>query len=215
MRLYKLITLVLTGVLFSSSILWSNSNSKMKTVNQNEAVAYFSGGCFWCVEAVYESVKGVNEAISGYAGGTDIDPTYELVGRGQSDHAETVEVRYNPSVISFAELVEIFFGSHDPTTLNRQGPDTGTQYRSIAFYSNQEEKNIIDTYIEQLTKEATYERPIVTEVKPIGVFYKAEEYHQDFESNNPYSPYIINVSKPRFDRFKKNYSKYIKGDHNE
>jgi peptide-methionine (S)-S-oxide reductase len=208
------VTLVLVFFI-SSSLLWSKAESKMQVPNQKEAVAYFSGGCFWCVEAVYESVKGVSEAISGYAGGTTLNPTYEQVGYGQSDHAETVEVHYNPELISFAELVKLFFGSHDPTTLNRQGPDTGTQYRSIAFYSNEAEKKIIEDHIAQLTADGVYDRPIVTEVKSIGIFYKAEDYHQNYESNNPFSPYIINVSKPRFNRFKQNYSEYLKDDHDE
>lgn len=215
MKLIKISILSVLGVLLSSSLPYYKTDTKMNTSNQKEAVAYFSGGCFWCVEAVYESVKGVREAISGYAGGTTLNPTYEKVGRGQTDHAETVEVHYDPSVISFAELVKVFFGSHDPTTLNRQGPDTGTQYRSIAFYSNQEEKKIIEDYIKQLSKDKVYNKPIVTEVQLIGIFYKAEEYHQNYESNNPFSPYIINVSKPRFDRFKRNYSEYIKENHND
>lgn len=215
MKLHKLKAGLLLVLFISTSVLWSKSKSKIDMENQKDAVAYFSGGCFWCVEAVYESVKGVSEAISGYAGGTTLNPTYEKVGYGKTDHAETVEVHYDPHVISFAELVEVFFGSHDPTTLNRQGPDTGTQYRSIAFYSNEEEKKIIEDYISKLIKEGIYDRPIVTEVQPIGIFYKAEDYHQNYESNNPFSPYIINVSKPRFNRFKQNYSKYLKDDHRE
>lgn len=179
------------------------------------AEAYFSGGCFWCVEAIYESVKGVKEAISGYSGGTTENPTYEMVGAGATDHAETVQVLYDPSIISFKQLVEVFFGSHDPTTLNRQGPDTGTQYRSIAFYSNLDEKNIITNYMDSLTKQKIYDQPIVTEVLPVGLFYKAEEYHQNYEENNPYNPYIRFVSQPRLNRFKENFNELLKEDNED
>lgn len=215
MNQFKFSIALVLGILLSPSLSYSKTDKKMNTTTQKHATAYFSGGCFWCVEAVYQSVKGVSEAISGYAGGTSLNPTYEKVGRGLTDHAETVEVHYDPSVISFAELVKVFFGSHDPTTLNRQGPDTGTQYRSIAFYSTLEEKKIIEAYMEQLVNDGVYDKPIVTEVQPIGIFYKAEEYHQDYESNNPFNPYIINVSKPRFNRFKQNYSEYLKSDSHE
>ncbi len=202
-------------------LLWGNSQNKneremVMEKTQNEfAEAYFSGGCFWCVEAVYESVKGVHEAISGYAGGTTKDPTYELVGSGETDHAETVKVLYDPSVISFKKLVEVFFGSHDPTTLNRQGPDTGTQYRSIAFYRNKEEKQVITQYIDSLTNGHIYDRPIVTEVLPLGLFYRAEEYHQNYEKNNPNSSYIRFVSMPRLNQFKKNNQDLLKDNEKE
>lgn len=174
--------------------------------------AYFASGCFWCVEAIYESVRGVAEAISGYAGGTEKNPTYEQVSYGLTSHAEAVEVYYDPKVISFTELVQVFFGSHDPTTLNRQGPDRGPQYRSIAFYRNDQEKQIIEAYIQALTENRVYDQPIVTEVKEFTTFYKAEEYHQDYERRNPDNPYIRNISIPRYNRFKKNFPEYLKED---
>ena len=177
---------------------------------QNKAKAYFASGCFWCVEAVYESLEGVEEAYSGYAGGKTKNPTYYQVITGKTGHAETVEVIYDPEVIDFATLVEVFFDSHDPTLLNQQGPDRGTQYRSVAFYQNESEKKIIEDHISKLTKEKTYSKKIVTEVKPLSKFYYAENYHQDYEKNNPNDLYILNVSKPIFNKFKLTSQKKIK-----
>jgi peptide-methionine (S)-S-oxide reductase len=162
------------------------------------------------VEAIFESVKGVKEVISGYSGGKEENPTYEDVGYGRTSHAETVEVYYDPEVISYLELVQVFFGSHDPTSLNRQGPDQGTQYRSIAFYKDQKEKQIIESYIRALEENKVYDRPIVTEVTKFDKFYKAEDYHQDYERNNPNNSYIRNVSVPRLNRFKQNFPEYLK-----
>jgi len=172
--------------------------------------AYFASGCFWCVEAVFESVKGVKEAVSGYAGGKEPNPTYEEVSSGTTGHAESVKVYYDPKEVSFFQLVQVFFGSQDPTTLNRQGPDRGTQYRSIAFYQNEKEKQIIESYIKALEDNHVYDRPIVTEVKKFDTFYKAEDYHQDYERNHPDNPYIRNVSIPRINRFKSNFPEYLK-----
>lgn len=177
---------------------------------QEYETAYFASGCFWCVEAIFESVKGVKEAVSGYAGGEEENPTYEQVAYGRTSHAEAVEVYYDPEEISYFQLVQVFFGSHDPTSLNRQGPDRGTQYRSIAFYKNMEEKKMIEAYIQALSENGVYSDPIVTEVAPFTVFYKAEEYHQDYERNNPYNGYIQNVSIPRLNRFKKNFPEFLK-----
>ena len=173
--------------------------------------AYFASGCFWCVEAIFESVRGVKEVISGYAGGSEKNPTYEMVGSGQSSHAEAVEVYYDPKEISFVELVQVFFGSHDPTTLNRQGPDRGTQYRSIAFYKNEQEKKIINSYMQALKDQDVYNgAPITTEVTQFTKFYEAEDYHQDYEKKHPNNSYIRNVSIPRLNRFKANFGDYLK-----
>ncbi|MBT8184203.1 MAG: peptide-methionine (S)-S-oxide reductase MsrA [Eudoraea sp.] len=179
---------------------------------QEYETAYFASGCFWCVEAIFESVKGVKEVISGYSGGMEEDPTYEQVAYGKTSHAEAVEVYYDPKTISFFQLVQVFFGSHDPTSLNRQGPDRGAQYRSIAFYKNDEEKNIIEGYISALEENNVYGKPIVTEVVAFAVFYDAEEYHQDYEHKNPNNSYIRNVSIPRLNRFKSNFPEYLKED---
>jgi peptide-methionine (S)-S-oxide reductase len=164
------------------------------------------------VEAIYESVKGVAEVVSGYAGGTEKDPTYEQVSYARTGHAEAVQVFYDPEVISYFELVQVFFGSHDPTTLNRQGPDKGPQYRSIAFYKNEMELKTIRTYMDALEESGVYDAPIVTEITPFTTFYKAEQYHQDYEKNNPDNPYVQNVSIPRLNRFKANYSEFLKED---
>jgi len=180
---------------------------------QEYETAYFASGCFWCVEAIFESVKGVKEVYSGYSGGSEKNPTYEEVSYGRTSHAEAVEVYYDPDVISFTQLVQVFFGSHDPTTLNRQGPDRGAQYRSIAFYKNDKEQKIIQSYIDKLQAENVYgDRAIVTEVKPFDQFYMAEEYHQDYEKRNPNNSYIRNVSIPRLNRFKENFQSYLKED---
>ena len=172
--------------------------------------AYFASGCFWCVEAIFESVKGVKEVISGYSGGIEKNPTYEQVGYGKTTHAEAVEVYYDPEEISYLQLVQVFFGSHDPTSLNRQGPDRGTQYRSIAFYKNPTEKKIIEGYIAALEENNLYDSPIVTEVTAFTIFYDAEDYHQDYERKNPNNSYIRNVSIPRLNRFKSNFPEYLK-----
>ncbi|MFC2146987.1 peptide-methionine (S)-S-oxide reductase MsrA [Bacteroidota bacterium] len=177
---------------------------------QKYETAYFASGCFWCVEAIFESVKGVKEVISGYAGGTEENPTYEQVSYGRTSHAEAVEVYYDPTEISYIELVQVFFGSHDPTSLNRQGPDRGAQYRSIAFYKNPEEKKIIETYMVALEESGNYEDPIVTEVTAFTKFYNAEDYHQDYERKNPNNSYVRQVSIPRLNRFKKNFPDYLK-----
>lgn len=177
---------------------------------QDYETAYFASGCFWCVEAIFESVKGVKEVISGYSGGTEENPTYEQVGYGKTSHAEAVEVYYNPKEISYFELVQVFFGSHDPTSLNQQGPDRGTQYRSIAFYKNPEEKKIIETYMAALEESGMYQDPIVTEVTAFTKFYDAEDYHQDYERKNPNNSYVRNVSIPRLNQFKKNFPDYLK-----
>ena len=179
---------------------------------QNKAKAYFASGCFWCVESIYESLKGVEEAYSGYAGGKTKNPNYYQVMTGRTGHAETVEVIYDPNEIDFATLVEVFFDSHDPTLLNQQGPDRGTQYRSVAFYQNDKEKKIIEDYISKFTQSKVYNKEIVTEVKPLIEFYYAENYHQNYERNNPNDLYILNISKPRFNKFKAKSPELIKGE---
>ena len=177
--------------------------------NQKYKKAYFASGCFWCVESIYENLKGVKEVNSGYSGGKTTDPTYRQVMSGKTGHAEAIEVIYNPSEITFKTLVNVFFGSHDPTTLNKQGPDRGTQYRSIAFYENSIEKEIIENYITELLFNKTYYK-ITTEVLKFKAFYLAEEYHQDYKKKNPYNPYILNVSAPRINKFKIDYSELLK-----
>ena len=154
----------------------------------------------------------MHEAIAGYAGGNTKNPTYNQVITGRTGHAETTKVIYDKDKVSFETLVTVFFGSHDPTTLNRQGPDRGTHYRSIAFYETAEEKEIIQEIIQKLTTAKRYPDPIVTEVKKFDVFYQAEDYHQDYKKNNPNNPYIRAVSKPRVSTFLQNYPELIKSD---
>ncbi|HXB08376.1 MAG TPA: peptide-methionine (S)-S-oxide reductase MsrA [Puia sp.] len=168
----------------------------------NEAVAYFAEGCFWHTEIVFQSLVGVRDAVSGYAGGTDKHPDYEKVCTGNTGHAETVEVFYDPNKISYSTLVSAFFASMDPTELNRQGPDEGTQYRSIAFYRNDQEKKIIEDEIAKLTASKKYSGRIVTEVLPYTGFYPAEDYHQEYIKNHPGNPYVEHVSIPDWLRFK-------------
>ena len=178
-------------------------------IGPNDKVAYFASGCFWCVEAIFESVEGVSEAISGYAGGHTKNPTYQTIGTGRTGHAESVAVYYDPQIINFKTLVDVFFGSHDPTTKNGQHPDYGTQYRSIAFYNSLEEKEIIEGVIKKLNTEV-YKNKIVTEVKKIDIFYEAESYHQNYEKRNPYDRYVRNISIPRLKRFQKKFPNLLK-----
>ena len=172
----------------------------------NEAVASFSEGCFWHAEIVFQSLAGVRDAVSGYSGGTNTNPDYGKVASGTTGHAETVQVYYDPSKISYETLVKAFFASQDPTTLNRQGNDAGTEYRSIAFYRNEKEKQVIDAEIKRLTDLKVYHNKIVTEIIPFKKFYKAEDYHQEYIHNNPGNGYVQNVSIPEFLKFKKNFN---------
>jgi peptide-methionine (S)-S-oxide reductase len=190
-----------------------NKQEKVKKeqrgVLEETTVAYFASGCFWCVEAIFESLVGVEEAVSGYAGGFTANPTYKSIGSGKTGHSESVAVYYDSEKISFETLVTVFFGSHDPTTVNGQHPDYGSQYRSIAFYETDEEKEIILNKIKQLNKDL-YKGEIVTEVKKLDIFYEAEEYHQDYEKRNPSNSYVQNVSIPRLNRFKKKFPQLLK-----
>ena len=166
--------------------------------------AYFASGCFWCVEAIFEAVPGVVSATSGYCGGETKHPTYREICSGLTGHAETVEVTFNSKSVSYETLLEVFFYSHDPETLNRQGPDVGTQYRSAIFFVDQQQKNKAEAYIRQLLNENEFKQ-ITTSVEEMDVFYKAESYHQDFEENNPTHPYVNSVGKERKIKFLKKY----------
>ncbi len=178
--------------------------------DQSLEQATFAGGCFWCTEAVFERVRGVEDVISGYTGGTQKNPTYKQVSYGKTNHAEAVQIYFDPSQISYRELAEIFFATHDPTTLNRQGPDIGKQYRSAVYYHDQEQKQIITAYIAELTNNKAYADPIVTEVEAYTVFYPAEDYHQDYYQKHPDHPYIQAIAKPKVDKFKKRFKDKLK-----
>jgi len=175
--------------------------------------AVLSGGCFWGVQGVFEHVKGVQKVVSGYAGGNRSTAEYEQVGTGTTGHAESVQVTFDPAKVSYGELLQVFFSvAHDPTQLNRQGPDVGSQYRSVIAYSDDTQKNIATTYIAQLGKAAVFARPIVTKVDPLRVFYPAEGYHQDFLALNPTNPYIAYNDLPKIANLKRLFPNYY-NDH--
>ncbi len=174
------------------------------------AVATFAGGCFWCTEIYFERLKGVEKVVSGYAGGEEQNPTYQQVSYGETGHAEGVQVYYDPEQITYQQLLEVFFATHDPTTLNRQGPDVGKQYRSVAFYNSDEEKEMAEAYISSLTKSEKYSDKIVTEVQPLTKFWVAEDYHQDYYVTNPNDPYVVSVARPKVVKFEKEYSSWLK-----
>lgn len=183
--------------------------STQSAPDSKEAVATFSEGCFWHAEIVFQSLVGVRDAVSGYAGGNTTNPTYDKVASGQTGHAETVNVYYDPSKISFRTLVRAFFASQNPTEINRQGNDVGTEYRSIAFYRTAEEKKIIDEEVKNVNDSKKYADKVATEIVPFKVFYKAEDYHQEYISNNPGNGYVQNVSIPDYQKFRKTFTEGV------
>jgi peptide-methionine (S)-S-oxide reductase len=177
---------------------------------RNLEVATLGGGCFWCLEAVYEQVRGVDSVTSGYAGGTVPNPSYQLVCTGTTGHAEVVQIEFDPKILSYRDVLEIFFSIHDPTTLNRQGADVGTQYRSVVFYHNDEQKQIATDLIEELTASGEYKHPIVTQVVPLDAFYRAEDYHQEYFRNNPNQAYCRVVISPKVAKFQRHFADRLK-----
>lgn len=173
-------------------------------------VATLAGGCFWCLEAVYDQLKGVTDVVSGYTGGNIENPSYQQVCTGMTGHAEVVQVKYNPDIVAFQDLLNIFFTIHDPTTLNRQGADVGTQYRSAIFYHNDEQKQIAEETIARLETEGVWDDPIVTEVTELGTFYPAEDYHQEYYERNPTQGYCRVVIAPKVAKFRKQYMDQLK-----
>ncbi len=174
-------------------------------VNAEKEIATLAGGCFWCLEAAYDQLKGVEKVESGYAGGSVDNPTYQQVCTGTTGHAEVVQITFDPSVISYRELLEVFFTIHDPTTLNRQGADVGTQYRSAIFYHSPEQKAAAESVIAGLSAEKIWDNPIVTELAPLDEFYPAEEYHRDYYERNPGQPYCQAVIAPKVSKFRKKF----------
>lgn len=173
--------------------------------------AVFAGGCFWCTEAVFQELKGVSDVVSGYAGGSKETANYERVSGGDTKHAEAIQITYDPSQISYGELLRVFFATHDPTTKDRQGPDSGTQYRSAIFYANDEQKKVAEAYIAQLEEAKAFApKKIVTTLEPLDQFYPAEKYHQDFSSINPSHPYIRQWALPKVDKVKKSFPEQVK-----
>ncbi len=231
-RLLMIATTVFgTGAAFSSCAQNSSSGKSADNKNNNNAMdntktsaatdtslshvatdtATFANGCFWCTEAIFEQLDGVISATSGYTGGTTENPTYKQVCTGETGHAECLQIVYDPKKISFAELLEVFWQTHDPTTLNRQGNDVGTQYRSGIFYHNQEQKELAEKYKAELDKSGAFDRPIVTEVTAFSKFYPAEDYHQQYFDNNEGSnPYCTIVIRPKVDKFKKVFKDKLK-----
>jgi peptide-methionine (S)-S-oxide reductase len=173
-------------------------------------ITTLGGGCFWCLEAVYDDLEGVLDVVSGYSGGGSPNPDYKSVCSGITGHAEVVQVTFDPKVITFKEILEIFFTIHDPTTLNRQGADVGTQYRSAIFYHTETQKAISEEVIENFTTEAVWSNPIVTELTPLSTFFPAEDYHQEYFKRNPYQGYCVAVIAPKVTKFRKKYADRLK-----
>jgi peptide-methionine (S)-S-oxide reductase len=215
---------VVTAFFFVSTLtMWSaigcsqtTTKSNEKEVNtseeKKEAVVTLAGGCFWCTEAVYEQMKGVNDVVSGYIGGQTKNPDYKSVCTGTTGHAEAVEIYYDPSVTTYEEILEVFFKTHDPTTLNKQGADEGTQYRSAIFYRDEEEKKVAEAYIDKVNKSGEYNRLIVTTLEPATEFYTAEEYHQDYFRKNPNAGYCQAVVKNKVRKFQRAFGDKVKKD---
>ncbi len=195
----------------SKKIVSTPALSKEELAKYSQAT--FAGGCFWCEEAIFESVKGVKEVISGYSGGTEANPTYEQVGSGSTGHAESVNIYYDSAEVSYATLLKVYFGSEDATQVNGQGPDEGRQYRSIVFYRNENEKNEAEKYINELNASKKFDGPIAAQVVPFVKFWDAEDYHQNYIVNNPNVPYVRMESIPRIRRFQKQFPELIKPDH--
>lgn len=208
--------LLFSIVIFSTSCTEAQSPKKNKAnqkpvevpLENGLAKAYFASGCFWCVEAIYESVYGVEEVISGYAGGHTKNPTYQTSNTGKTGHAEAVEVIYDPQKVSFETLVDVYYGSQNPTQVNGQGPDRGSQYRSIIFYQNEKQKKVIEAKTEALSSK--FKQPIASELMPFEKFWKAEDYHQDYKKKNPNNSYVRQVSEPRLKDFKRKFPQLLK-----
>jgi peptide-methionine (S)-S-oxide reductase len=179
-------------------------------MSTNLQTATLAGGCFWCLEAVYDEIRGVHSVESGYAGGHVDNPTYRAVCNGDTGHAEVVQVHFDPSVVSYRDLLNVFFAIHDPTTLNRQGADVGTQYRSAIFYHDEEQKKIAEELIKDLNAQQIWDKPIVTQVEKLDKFYMAEDYHQEYFARNPYQPYCMAVVAPKVSKFRKHFLELLK-----
>lgn len=185
-------------------------SQQKKPMNNELQVATFGAGCFWCTEAVFLNVKGVSKVVSGYEGGKVKNPTYREVCSGLTGHAEVTQITYDPAQVSFEDLLEVFWNTHDPTTLNRQGADEGTQYRSVVFYQNEDQKKIAEAYKKQLEASHVYKNPIVTEISPASTFYPAEDYHQNYYQLNPEQGYCQYVIRPKVEKFKKQFADKLK-----
>ncbi len=186
------------------------AQKNQKNMDKSYALATFGNGCFWCTEAIFQKLKGVESVLPGYSGGHVKNPAYREVCTGKTGHAEAIQITYDPTLISYRTLLEVFFYTHDPTTLNRQGNDVGTQYRSVIFYRNPQERKEAENIIKQLESEGVYAEKIVTEITPFEHFYEAEDYHKDYYNNNKDQPYCRAVINPKLDKFLKKYRSKIK-----
>jgi len=211
-KLYIIPISVFLFLLIQSSCMNAN-NQNTNTLQSNSIqtdTATFGAGCFWCVEAIFQELDGVSSVLPGYTGGKLKDPTYMEVTSGSTGHAEVCQIVYDPQKITFAELLEVFWQTHDPTTLNRQGADIGTQYRSAIFYHNTEQKQLAEKYKKDLDESGAWNNPIVTEISPLDVFYEAEDYHVNYYNNNKNKPYCAYVIQPKLDKFRKVFMEKIK-----
>lgn len=188
----------------------TKQNTSMTSSGSNVEIATFGNGCFWCTEAIFQRVDGVEKVVSGYTGGSVKNPTYKEVCTGLTGHAEAIQITFDPRKISFTELLEIFWQTHDPTTLNRQGADVGTQYRSAIFYHNDTQKKLAEEYKQKLNAAGAFDKPIVTEITQASVYYPAENYHQNYYNLNGKAPYCSYVIAPKLEKFEKVFSKKIK-----
>lgn len=203
MTKYFIIITVLVSTINFSETKKSVMKSKLET-------ATFANGCFWCTEAIFQRLEGVKKVTSGYTGGSLKNPTYKEITTGKTGHAEAIQIEFNPKVISYQELLDVFFSTHDPTTLNRQGYDVGSQYRSAIFYHSETQKSTAEKFIEELTNAKVFDKPIVTEVTSHTVFYKAEDYHQNYYNNNKFQGYCMAVINPKLEKFIKKYKDKLK-----
>jgi peptide-methionine (S)-S-oxide reductase len=197
--------LLITGTFYSQ-----NNNTTKKMTQSNFETITLGGGCYWCVEAVYENLKGVKSVVSGFSGGKTLNPSYEEVCSGTTGHAEVVQITFDKNVTTLDEIFKVFFTVHDPTTLNRQGGDRGTQYRSVIFYNNEEQKQEAQSIIAELKNAKVYDNPIVTTLEPFTKFYKAEDYHQNYYANNKNQPYCQMVIQPKIEKFEKVFKDKLK-----
>jgi peptide-methionine (S)-S-oxide reductase len=208
--MYKLYLFIVVIVFNGNNILGQQLKFKNTEMTTNLETATLANGCFWCTEAIFQSLKGVESVVSGYTGGDIKNPTYSEVSLGSTGHAEAIEITFNPDIISFQEILDVFFSTHDPTTLNRQGYDVGTQYRSAIFYHSEKQKEVAEKFIKALTDAKVFDKKIVTQIVPFKQFYKAESYHQNYYNNNKNQGYCRAVINPKLEKFIKKYKDKLK-----
>ena len=206
----KQVIIAVVFVITITNILAQSTLTKKAKMSNKLETATLANGCFWCTEAIFQRLNGIEKVTSGYSGGTIKNPTYSEVKTGRTGHAEVIQIKFNPSIITFQEILDVFFSTHDPTTLNKQGYDKGTQYRSAIFYHSKEQKSISDEFIYNLNEAKVFEKPIVTEVTKFETFYSAEGYHQNYYNNNKAQGYCMAVINPKLEKFIKKYKAKLK-----